>query len=76
MPALGMTVVTRELKDGAFILCHLDADNRLVGASGVGSGNTIARDVRLLELLIGKSAKPDVAILADGAAPLKPLLKA
>jgi hypothetical protein len=32
--------------------------------------------VRLLELLIGKSAKPDLAILADGAAPLKPLLKA
>jgi 3-phenylpropionate/trans-cinnamate dioxygenase ferredoxin reductase component len=76
MPALGMTVVTREIKDGAFILCHLDADNRLVGASGVGPGNTIARDVRLLELLIGKFAKPDLAILADGAAPLKPLLKA
>jgi 3-phenylpropionate/trans-cinnamate dioxygenase ferredoxin reductase component len=75
MPGLGTTVVTRILKDGAFILCHLDVDNRLVGASGVGQGNIISRDVRLLEMLIGRFAKPDLAILADGTAQLKPLLK-
>jgi 3-phenylpropionate/trans-cinnamate dioxygenase ferredoxin reductase component len=75
MPALGTSVVTRPLKDGAFILCHMDAEDRLVGASGVGQGNIIARDIRLLEMLIGKLARPDPAILADGAALLKPLLK-
>jgi 3-phenylpropionate/trans-cinnamate dioxygenase ferredoxin reductase component len=76
MPSLGITTVTRSLKDGAFILCHLDTDGRLVGASGIGQGNIIARDVRLLEMLIGKQAKPDVALLADGTSQLKALLKA
>ncbi len=75
MPGLGKTIVKRLLKDGAFILCHLDADGRLVGASGIGQGNVIARDVRLLEMLVGKLSKPDLAILADGTAQLKPLLK-
>jgi 3-phenylpropionate/trans-cinnamate dioxygenase ferredoxin reductase subunit len=54
----------------------LDTAGTLVGASGIGQGNTIARDVRLLEMLIGKRMKPDGAILADGASQLKALLKA
>ena len=75
MPGLGTSVIRRPLKDGAFILCHLDAVGRLVGASGIGQGNIIARDVRLLEMLIGKRAKPDTAILSDGGSQLKALLK-
>ena len=75
MPGLGTWVIRRPLKDGAFILCHLDAVGRLVGASGIGQGNIIARDVRLLEMLIGKRAKPDAAILSDGGSQLKALLK-
>lgn len=75
MPGLGTSVIRRPLKDGAFILCHLDAVGRLVGASGIGQGNIIARDVRLLEMLIGKRAKPDSAILSDGGSQLKALLK-
>ena len=76
LPHLGTATVNRPGKDGAFILCHLNADGRLVGASGIGQGNAIARDVRLLEMLIGKGAKPDHALLADGNAQLKALLKA
>jgi 3-phenylpropionate/trans-cinnamate dioxygenase ferredoxin reductase component len=76
MPSLGVSTVTRSLKDGAFILCHLDTDGRLVGASGIGQGNTIARDVRLLEMLIGRRIIPDASVLADGASQLKALLKA
>lgn len=75
MPSLGMSVVKRALKDEAFILCHLDGENRLVGASGIGRGNSIARDVRLLEMLVGKRSKPDAAVLADGASQLKALLR-
>jgi 3-phenylpropionate/trans-cinnamate dioxygenase ferredoxin reductase subunit len=75
MPSLGTSVVKRSLKDDAFILCHLDGENRLVGASGIGRGNSIARDVRLLEMLVGKRSKPDAAVLADGASQLKALLK-
>lgn len=75
LPHLGVSVVKRVPKDDASILCHLDADGRLVGASGIGQGNTIARDIRLLEMLIGKRASPDAALLADPAFQLKSLLK-
>ena len=75
LPDMGVSVVKRPLRDGAFILCHLNAEGRLVGASGIGQGNIIARDVRLLEMLIGKRASPDAAILADASVQLKSLLK-
>ncbi|MBC8036464.1 MAG: FAD-dependent oxidoreductase [Rhizobiales bacterium] len=74
-PEDGVRIVTRPLKDGAFILCHLKDDGTLVGASGIGKGNTIARDIRLLELLIGKQAKPDEAALVDPDTQLRVLLK-
>jgi 3-phenylpropionate/trans-cinnamate dioxygenase ferredoxin reductase subunit len=67
--------VTRPLKDGAFILCHLKDDGTLVGASGIGKGNTIARDIKMLELLIGKQAKPPDSILTDPDAQLRTLLR-
>ncbi len=74
-PSNGNRIVKRPLKDGAFILCHLDDAGTLVGASGIGPGNTIARDIRLCELLIGKRAKPDEAALTDPAFQLRTLLK-
>lgn len=75
LPAAGATTVRRPLKDEAFILMYLAADGRLVGASGIGVGNTVARDIRLAEMLIAKQAKPDPAALADPAVQLKALLK-
>ena len=75
VPTDGTRAVARPLKDGAFILCHLKDDGTLVGASGIGKGNTIARDIRLLELLIGKQARPDEAALSDPNTQLKALLK-
>lgn len=75
LPQRGASIIERMPKEGALILCHLDGDGRLVGASGIGPGNSIARDIRLLEMLIGKKAAPDPAWLADPAFPLKSLLK-
>ncbi|MDP1703013.1 MAG: FAD-dependent oxidoreductase [Aestuariivirga sp.] len=75
LPQQGVSIVQRVPKEGALILCHLDAEGRLVGASGIGQGNSIARDIRLLEMLIGKKAAPDPALLADPAFQLKSLLK-
>jgi 3-phenylpropionate/trans-cinnamate dioxygenase ferredoxin reductase subunit len=46
-----------------------------VGASGIGPGNSIARDVKLAEMLIGKQAAPAPEALADSAVQLKVLLK-
>ena len=75
LPHLGVSIVKRMPKEDALILCHLSADGRLVGASGIGPGNSIARDIRLLEMLIGKKATPDASLLADPAFQLKSLLK-
>ncbi len=75
VPSEATRTVNRPLKDGAFILCHLKDDGTLVGASGIGKGNTIARDIRLLEMLIGKQAKPDEAALANPETQLKALLR-
>lgn len=66
--------VRRELKDGAFVLFHLDADGRLLAASGIGTGNAVAKDIRLAEMLIARRAHPNPADLADPAVNLKRLL--
>jgi len=71
----GQTTVRRDLGDGAFILFHLAADGRLVAASGIGTGNTVAKDIRLAEMLVGRSARPDAAALARADVKLKAMLE-
>ncbi|KAA1180482.1 ferredoxin reductase [Rhizobium tropici] len=60
----GRTVVRRDLGDGAFVLFHLDGEQRLVAASGVGPGNKIAKDIKLSEMLIAKRVVPPIEALA------------
>ncbi|RWC31028.1 MAG: ferredoxin reductase [Mesorhizobium sp.] len=72
----GSTVVRRDLDDGAFILFHLAQDGRLVAASGIGPGNSVARDIRLAEMLIAKRAKPAPEALGSQTVKLKSLLAA
>jgi 3-phenylpropionate/trans-cinnamate dioxygenase ferredoxin reductase component len=72
----GKATVRRDLGDGAFILFHLAGDGRLVAASGIGAGNVVARDIRIAEMLIGRRARPDPAVLAAPATRLKSLLAA
>jgi 3-phenylpropionate/trans-cinnamate dioxygenase ferredoxin reductase subunit len=69
----GRTVVRREVGENAFILFHLDGDQRLVAASGIGPGNRIAKDIRLSEMLIANRAAPPAELLA-GNTNLKSLL--
>ncbi len=75
VPSDGTSSVRRQVKEDAFILFHLDANGVLVGASGIGPGNSIARDIRLAEMLIAKRAAPTPAQLADPAFQLKALLR-
>jgi len=72
----GVATVRRALGDGAFVLFHLDAEGRLVAASGIGRGNVVAKDIRLAEMLIAKRAVPDAAALANPEIKLKSLLAA
>lgn len=76
LPDEGENTVRRDLDDGAFILFHLKQDGRLVAASGVGPGNAVARDIRLAEMLIARSAQPDIDALAAPSIKLKSLLAA
>ena len=72
----GRKVVRRDLGEDAFILFHLAGDGRLVVASGVGPGNTVARDIRLAEMLIARQARPEISELASPEVKLKKLLAA
>jgi 3-phenylpropionate/trans-cinnamate dioxygenase ferredoxin reductase subunit len=76
LPDQGSIAVRRDLGDGAFVLFHIDAEGRLMAASGIGRGNVVARDIRLAEMLIGKRAAPDQTALADPQFKLKSLLAA
>ena len=75
VPGDGVETLRRQVSDQAFIMFHRDASGRLVGASGIGPGNAIARDIKLAEMLIAKSASPASAALSDPAVGLKSLLK-
>ncbi len=68
--------VRRDLGNDAFLLFHLADDGRLVAASGIGPGNSVARDVRLAEMLIVRRASPETHKLADADTKLKSLLAA
>ncbi|MBD9527484.1 NAD(P)/FAD-dependent oxidoreductase [Paracoccus sp. PAR01] len=73
LPQSGQEMVTRPLGDGQ-ISFYL-ADGLLVAAAGLGPGNSIARDIRLAEMLIAAGSRPDPKVLADPAVGLKALLK-
>ena len=68
--------VRRELGNGAFVLFHLGPDGRLLAASGIGTGNAVAQDIRLAEMMIAKRLAPDPAALAAPETSLKKLLAA
>ena len=74
-PSDGVTIVRRQIGEHAFVMFHLDSADRLVAASGIGPGNSIARDVKLAEMLIARQAAPAAEALADPAVQLKALLK-
>lgn len=61
--------------DGASLFFGLDAAGRLVAASGIGPNGTIARDLRLSEMLIMGRAMPDPAALASPDVKLKDLVR-
>ncbi|MCF3638882.1 FAD-dependent oxidoreductase [Rhizobium sp. TRM95111] len=72
----GAVATVRRGTAEAFILFHLDAEGRLIAASGIGPGNAVARDIRLAEMLIAAGARPDPAALAAPETKLKTLLAA
>jgi len=66
----------RDLDDGAFLLFHLAENGGLVAVSGIGPENSLAREIRLGEMLISRQAKPLPDQLAAAHIELKTLLAA
>ncbi|MCA0431899.1 MAG: FAD-dependent oxidoreductase [Proteobacteria bacterium] len=75
LPHLGRRIIERKPSPESLILFHLTEEGRLVGASGIGPGNSIGRDIKLAEMLIARQAHPATELLADRAVQLKSLLK-
>ena len=71
----GPNTITRIPTEGAIVLFHMAYDGTIKGASGIGLGNSIGRDIKVAEMLIAKNAKPSPEVLADPTQPLKALLK-
>lgn len=76
LPALGTSTVVRETGASSRVFFALDADGVLVGASGVGQTDEIAKDVRMAQELIARRAVVDPAQLADRTFKLRSLLLA
>jgi 3-phenylpropionate/trans-cinnamate dioxygenase ferredoxin reductase subunit len=76
LPDAATSEVVRRRPDGVEIRFGLGSDGRLVSAAAVGSGNAVAKDIRLAEMLIAARAAPDPSAFADPTADLKALLRA
>ncbi len=75
MPDPSHRVITRQLPNNARLLFHLADDGRLMATSGIGTGNAVAKDIRLAEMLIEKGLSPDADALSDTSVNLKKLLR-
>ncbi|MCR6727749.1 NAD(P)/FAD-dependent oxidoreductase [Agrobacterium fabrum] len=73
LPQPGHTSFVRSLPNGE-IEFYLN-EGRLVAAAGLGAGNSIAKDIKLAEMLIAAGISPDPDALADPTINLKLLLK-
>jgi 3-phenylpropionate/trans-cinnamate dioxygenase ferredoxin reductase subunit len=76
LPDAGANHVTRLRSDGVVLRFVLDGRGRLVATSAIGKGNSVAKDIRLAEMLIQHRAAPDPAALADADVSLRSLLVA
>ncbi len=71
----GPITVTRQSSPDSLMMFHLADNGKVMAASGIGKGNSIARDIKLAEMLIAKGASPTHAQLEDPTVPLKAVLK-
>jgi 3-phenylpropionate/trans-cinnamate dioxygenase ferredoxin reductase component len=72
--AIGTKTCVRIRPDGVAIEFNLDGQGRLLAASAVATGSSVAKDIRLAKMLIAQRAHPSVDSLIDPAIGLKSLL--
>ena len=72
---LSLPVQTREMGNQTTIVFQCGSDGRLRAAAGVGKSNGVAKDIKVLERLIGRGTTVDPATLSDPHTNLKNLLR-
>jgi len=75
LPSFAKRVIPRTRPDGVTIYFGLNDQEQLVSAAGVGAGNSVAKDIRLAEMLIAAQKTMNPAELCDPNLNLKKLLK-
>jgi 3-phenylpropionate/trans-cinnamate dioxygenase ferredoxin reductase subunit len=74
--AIGVELeVLRERRDGGLLWFGLGSADRLSAVAGVGSGTSVAKDVKIAERLIARRVVVEPGVLADPGADLKLLLR-
>lgn len=73
---MGGEIHQRPSEEGIVIVFQCDATGKLAAAAGIGTGNAVAKDIKIFEKLIERGASVNPAELADPATNLKRLLKA
>ena len=76
LPDPARPTVRRDVGPDAFILFQFDDAGGLMSASGLGPGRTVAKDVRLADMIIERGGRPTADDLANPAVNLKKLLRA
>ena len=75
LPSFAKRVIPRTRPDGVTIYFGLNDQEQLVSAAGIGTGNSVAKDIRLAEMLIAAQKTMNPAELCDPKLNLKKLLK-
>jgi 3-phenylpropionate/trans-cinnamate dioxygenase ferredoxin reductase component len=73
-PSLGVHCVKRVLSQGASIDFYLDANRRLVGASGFGLPSGLAKEMKLARMLMERGVSLSEDVLGNPGVKLKALL--
>ncbi|PHR89038.1 MAG: ferredoxin reductase, partial [Blastopirellula sp.] len=71
----GQTYLRRELETKAVILFQLGQDGKLFSASGLGPTGSVAKEIRIAELMMERGIQPDPSALVDAQINLKTLLR-
>ena len=75
LPDEAVSEAVRSRPDGVDVRYGLSASGRLVSAAAVGTGNTVAKDVRLAEMGIARRIVADPTLLVDPTVNFKQLLR-
>jgi 3-phenylpropionate/trans-cinnamate dioxygenase ferredoxin reductase subunit len=75
LPLVGVKIVEKRIKYNSRVFFSIDGNGFLVGASGIGQRDEIAREIRLAQMLIFQRFIPDLQMISDPKINLKIFLR-